>query len=501
MNRKVIIIYTIIAMVVLFTLQAPSIIIALKTESLDNGINSSIISNGISIIGIIVAAWTGLNIVQVIEKKQIYKIKREIDNLKIERKEINNNLLYQNLRSTNDLMNRRLIEMLQIREESMEAEMFYDLNVLENGFVKLYNAHYSNHFSREITNIINYAESLKRKYRRIGWLQYYLAFRTGEIYFYSGYKNRKLKEKIKYMKRAYRSYMKCSSNGIKTNDFLLREEHVAYMLNTVGNCCDSIGYAYYEISRQKDKAGYAGGEQEIDKTKCVFRCLNKKKGEDSLKKRASRYLSYAIKYFEELNGIIQEHPDITREVYIRSEGIVKEHYNKAISEKYTENYILEIYNNALKFSISNNEISRNAVYSWLSYYKKKEEKWNKDTHQQATVYSKMAVDAFPNELVFRKFEMFSLMNNYRQIVSNSDGKIIDSKKRKREKATLNSQINTQIEYLLFTSDYGKSKDMYMKEIIERYNKLIEKDGFISINQDMKDKMNNLYKSGSIPDFV
>ena len=351
-----------------------------------------IISSGITLIGVIVTVWTGLNIVQVLEKRELKMIEEEIGAVSKERLEIYKSLLYQNLRATDDFMNQYLIELLQLNEDRLNVELCYDLNMLELFFMKLYKAHYENQVIPEKGEVIEYSEHLAVKYCKEKWQEYYLQFRLGEIYFYAGYKCKDIKRKIDYMQDAYNAYQKViilQDNGnIKRNKLINNTAQMIYMLNILGNCCDALGCAY--IKRDKVATDKACGEE---------------------------YLNKAKDCFEIIDTLYANESDIKkREVYIRSYGIVMEHcYVNGIMD-YNAYEILNKYKEAVLFSISENKISRNALYVWLSFYKRNKrnvppERFHEEL-QRALTFSRLAVECFPNEEVFRKLELFALIDLY-----------------------------------------------------------------------------------------
>lgn len=351
-----------------------------------------IISSGITLIGVIVTVWTGLNIVQVLEKRELKMIEEEIGAVSKERLEIYKSLLYQNLRTTDDFMNQYLIELLQLNEDRLNAELCYDLNILELYFMKLYKAHYDNQDIPEKEEVIEYSEHLVVKYCKEKWQEYYLQFRLGEIYFYAGYKCKDIKRKIDYMQEAYNAYQKViiiKENGnIKRNKLIHNTAQMIYMLNTLGNCCDALGCAY--LKRNEVAMDKAYGKEYLDKAKDCFEII------DTL-------------YASESN--IKK-----REVYIRSYGIVMEHcYVNGIKE-YNAYEILNKYTEAVIFSIREDKISRNALYAWLSFYKRQKtnipSEYVREELQRALTFSRLAVECFPNEAVFRKLELFALIDLY-----------------------------------------------------------------------------------------
>lgn len=444
MSKKIIMIILIVIVII------PVVCLIITTLSLVNRYDissevryeSAIISNGLVLIGIIVTVWTGLNIVQILEKRQVSTLEEEIKQLKEERKEINRNILYQNLRETNDIMNLSLLQILRENEGNIEERLYYDFTIIEQYFRKLYSIHYSNLPVQEVEEAINYASIVKEKYKHRVWANYYLTFRLGEILFYAGYKNKDPDKKLNYMEKAYHSYLQCFDGeelDETIGNILIRsEKQKVYMLNTLGNTCDSISDAYNVKLKNESDA--------------------KKKAE--MVSEIKIYLGKAYKYFEQLNDIIEKRESLKREVYIRSQGVIMEHLNGNGINIFDKHAIFRKYEEALLFAIKNNNISKNSLYTWLSYYKKNEGLWDISTDKKAIVYSRLASNLFPNEIVFKKFEMFAKMNLY----GHSDNPI--------KKAEIQKDMDALMEYLNYTCNVSsETQDDYMNEINIKFKKL------------------------------
>jgi len=444
-----------IAIVLIVIVIIPIVCLVITTISLINRSDistevryeSAIMSNGLVLIGIIVTVWTGLNIVQILEKRQVSTLEEEIKQLKEERKKINRNILYQYLRETNDIMNNTLIQILRENEGKTEEGLYYDLTVLEQYFRKLYNIHYSILPVQEVEEAIKYANIVKEKYKDCVWINYYLTFRLGEILFYAGYKHKDPEKKLVYMETAYNSYLQCFDGeelSEDTGNILIRSERQkVYMLNTLGNTCDAISDAYSKKLRKESNA------KEIEK----------------MKSEIFIYLQRAYIYSDQLNNILENHKSLKREVYIRSQGVIMEHlYQNGLEPHFSEEEILTKYEEAILFAIENNDISRNSLYTWLSYYKKHEDQWNITTDKKAITYSRLASNLFPNEVVFKKFEMFAIMNLY----GHSDS---------ITKEEIKKEMDALMEYLDYTCNASsKTQDDYMSNINEKYKILIEQAG-------------------------
>ena len=245
------------------------------------------------------------------------------------------------------------------------------------------------------------------------------------------------------MTMAYQAYLQCYDGEELEEDagnILIRnEKQKVYMLNTLGNTCDSISVGYNK--------------------KLIKEGNTKKK--DELKHERDIYSGRAYKYCDMLGKALERSASLRREVYIRSQGVIMEHLYENGELNCTIDEISGKYEEAILFAIKNNDISRNSLYTWLSFYKKNENLSNYSTDKKAIIYSRLASNIYPNEIVFKEFEMFAMMNIYRH--SNN----MTKKEIKRD-------MDALMEYLNCTCNYSlEAQDDYMQEINKHYKLLTE----------------------------
>jgi len=233
---------------------------------------SSLLANGIAIIGIAVAVWTGLNIVNTLERREFEKLKEQTnivanEYLSLSRKLIDRECKYNTAeqakwinelsKTANDTGTRKLINLINsyIPEETISIT---ELVEVERYFSLVYNLHNSSYkrdlsllsFAQKGINIINKYLKISTKPELIT----YLNFRKAEFYFYSGYCLEGI-EKRKAFEKAIPIYFEISDEiGANLPQFVEVEniseifyercntntEISAYICNTIGEACSKI---------------------------------------------------------------------------------------------------------------------------------------------------------------------------------------------------------------------------------------------------------------------
>ena len=77
----------------------------------DKKAESTLLSSGLSIIGLASSVWIGLNIVQVLEKKELDALGKEVAIYRRERCELNRRNFFNNLLALDDILNRHLYKL------------------------------------------------------------------------------------------------------------------------------------------------------------------------------------------------------------------------------------------------------------------------------------------------------------------------------------------------------------------------------------------------------
>lgn len=318
-----------------------------------SSIEATLLSTGLSIIGIVIAIWSGLHIIQVLGKNKYEILESEVLQYANERKRLSYFTLLKNINLLDDELNRYLYGRLSNLDLSyINTELLFQLSQIEIEFQIIYSSHYSNTLNNVNygTSIItsldechDYTKDLSNKTKLI--IEEYITLRQAEIYFYLGYCN------YKFFFRALELYLKCFPQYKKPQnlDVIVTDPDtsplVAYLLNTLGEACSSI---IFHINKQEELSDYE-------------------------KKNKSKYKYLANEYYKSLSQLLlknQGDSKICRDVYYRNHGCALERINKKthLSDKNIFNEIVEKYQKAIDTSFHN--ISDKNFKVWLSLYKK-----------------------------------------------------------------------------------------------------------------------------------
>ena len=254
-------------------------------------VESSIISTGLSILGIAVAVWTGLNIANTIDKKRIDEIDEQIksanrqtkeiketvdtiSNVRKQQIEIDKSKLHQEMYlSGSDMATKQLIEkFISLPNESTVPYM--ELLAIEQEFRIVFNMHDSRYSDNEelkstAKHGIELAEALMLKAKN-PIVILYLKFRIAEFHFYMGYCCL-WKECTDHFKEAIKLYQECAEEfqadvpqfndneewpNIKYHNCRQRYREIsAYFCNTIGEAYSKI--VHNNQKENKDKCSDA----------------------------------------------------------------------------------------------------------------------------------------------------------------------------------------------------------------------------------------------------
>lgn len=292
-------------------------------------IQSTILSDGIAIIGLAVAVWTGLNIANLIEKREVDKLQQRVRELNEEIKERwlqqnqveKDRLLHEMLATSKDEATNELIKIFS--ELPAESEIpFLRLLDVEQKFRNVYELHRSE-FNQdenlcEIANGgISFANEIL-KYVKEPKAELYLRFRIAEFHFYMGYCYLGRK-RLEHFRTAIEKYEELA-NGFYAYvpEFVSSEVYpnINYLpckknRSISAYFCNTLGEAYSEIEREKKQLLAEGVSEDELKSyglKAVFYCAYANKlVTNSVYKRnlgcAIERTYDAIEYYEELEEI------------------------------------------------------------------------------------------------------------------------------------------------------------------------------------------------------
>ncbi len=336
----------------------------LKENSKNNQIKfetveeSSLLSTGLEIIGLVVAVWTGISIINAVSRHEVNELKEELNGIIKHMEDKNKNeFLLELLKTDSDEMSRYYYR--KFKEENIA---FSEIITVEQMFNKIYEMHSNGTMDNEI--IIKEVEELekiiKEKLENINTrykkrlVKNYLKFRKAEILFYKGYALSDEKE----VEKAYEVYDKAttiyleliSDFGIKfpkyepnnklNNDFKDKKvnryynnyELFAYFANTIGEAYGNM----------------------------VLNCPESEK--NNIEKVAEKSIFYS-----ELAVECAKNYGINKEVYYKNLGC-----NYERKERIKPNYCcnskgaLENYKKAFDLTINQSHLSKKQM--WKVYY-------------------------------------------------------------------------------------------------------------------------------------
>ena len=308
-------------------------------------VESSLLSSGLSILGIVIAVWTGLSITNAIDKKRIDAIDKQIDSITM-RLEKNSNYIdsvnkHQNkvhkeifintlLSSADDLATYQLITFFE--NESYTSDIQYLMLIeVEELFKKVYSMRESK-FLRNTSLLANAEKGIELSEKLLEkcnnqTLTIYAKYRKAEFMFYSGYCCVG-EERLNYFTSAIKIYEEVYTTF--EADIPIFEANFDYLHATFRECnknpkmsayfCNSIGEAYSKIC----ETGLILQDSKYSK-----------KTIESYGKKAIFYCSYAANW-------------INRETYWRNLGCAIERHHKVTDETYDKLY--NVYNEALNIS-------------------------------------------------------------------------------------------------------------------------------------------------------
>lgn len=426
-------------------------------------VESTILASGIAIIGIAIAVWAGLNIIQVLEKGMFddlqNKVKADADeinekiNEELESSSKEHSRFQKERRSkyrtdfitylaqSKDRLNLYLAnEFKAISEFEGDAELYLELNEIEHYFRTVYQNH-ADKIRLDETQLKLITENAKEVSKKIEELHQvsseevrrslslftrYLDLRIAESKYYYGYEPTDQKVALfeDAAKRYLKSFPKLKEPEKYASGELFLDGNViftGYMLNTVGDCyCNMLKQMVYQEGSTKF--------QETEKN--------------------------ALRYYQTLEEFMcrfKKNPHVYQEVYYRNYGCALEHIitgyrtkpdkQAEAIQKYGPK-LKEVYEKSVQLNLLDTRHEANSFYTYVSLFHKtmnlylnlqdktaedgeaysdfadcdslwKESEISKEKMdalktyaEQAEVYADFAVSAFADRLVFFKHRAF-----------------------------------------------------------------------------------------------
>lgn len=471
-------------MIVILAMMTISLICINCNQTGTAGTEGTLLSTGIAIIGVAIAVWAGLNIIQVLEKDKFELLGKEVANYRDERKILNRTMFFENLATEKNELNQyiyeKLIHSIDMENDVIPAEFYFELNAIETMFQLVYKEQMlpkrtllAPYYDEAILKCMEQKKQAKINLVNNKFVEQYLKIRVCEFYFYKGYVDKEeagncfqnvingfyeIFDELKEPKKMVEENAYINENSLLT----------VYMLNTIGE-------AYSKIIQ-------SCGEKKMKVTEYVKMQGNK-----------------AEEYYEALILLIEKVQDkrMFREVYYRNYGVALERIDRYIYNNSSmfihERKIQELYQKAINIVMSGYDDARRKTFeAWLSFYVKVmskncirtilkggELKYNlKEDIEKLIKYTDDSL--FYAEIALRMFPMFPLFRRCYAFVQR-DLAIWEIWNGKREKVhEYIEELNKMVKEILVVenirSEYEEESsfpDDYLKELIEDANRLQE----------------------------
>lgn len=252
----------------------------------DQAFQSNLLNVGLSIIGIAITIWAGLNIIQVIEKSEVAKIANQVRQFETERKAIYKKQFLGELKSQNRVILQyfyvRFVRLDEISDD-IPASIYYRLLRLEMAYKNIYSKQVREirnfekdslyDFMRDIMEILDLVKSERISLKTAQLVEEFVRTRKAEFCFNLGYDdNTPIENAVQYFENAISEYMSLYSieickriNGdmidISPNlytenlknelchivDGDISERYAIHILNTIAEAHSKIAYKFLRI--------------------------------------------------------------------------------------------------------------------------------------------------------------------------------------------------------------------------------------------------------------
>ena len=343
------------------------------TNSFEEEAEAALLASGLSIIGIAISVWAGLNVIQVLEKNKLAELSKEVSKYREERYETNRDSFYEIVNNHKDELNlyiRKMFEGIEvpIKDRAEVSDLFFICLVVEKMFQMIYQQHFlkirvtqanCETAIREIDNRLFKLESSEIFSKDI-FINYF-KLRKAEINFFLGYDVGK--------RESYRCFSEASEifadvfSGIRDLENLKKDylylfktdTFAAFMINTMGEIYSKMLHA------QADEKG----------------------SKSNLFEENERMSEGYFKILEEILSNPNSSPEVQREIYYRNYACFLERrkdYSEIFTDKEYETQIKELHQKAMEIALSKDEPTKIQVRqipskylfkAWLQFYHRK----------------------------------------------------------------------------------------------------------------------------------
>lgn len=298
-------------------------------------IEIDLISTGLSIVGLAVTVWTGLNIINVLERKEFELIKNDVEATKNALGNISNKikktdqikLLNEMYYTVEDTATKELIKIIQaIPDADISRIDFVTLLEIERRFNNVYRIRNSNgkHSDLLLHEVSQGEELIYSQLNTVNhtMITLYLKYRLAEFHFYSGYYYSG-QDGCETFKKAADLYFETAPGfnayvpkytNIPVDDIDFSFPRSKEVQKISAYFCNSIGESYSKVTEYMKKMNDYNPDNEIS-SKAIFYCAYATQWENS-------------------------------EVYLRNYGCAMEHKEEVSEQNYLQ--LKEIYDNAFR---------------------------------------------------------------------------------------------------------------------------------------------------------
>lgn len=346
---------------------------------------TSLLSTGLEVIGLAIAVWTGLNIVNLVSRNEVNEVKENLNKIREQSDKIREDLneINKNKDELNEIINNIenknkdefLSELLKTDEDEMsryyykkfkdEKVSFSKLVAIEHLFNRIYEMHVSKNvnleqMSREINELKlrieeakDYIDNISRKNKPI-LLENYFKFRQAEGLFYIGYEINNSEEKYNKYEKAVSLYL----DTVKE----LAIEFPEYKPSLITN----IDFWEKDVNKYYNNAElFAYFANTIGESYGNMALANPKSKEENIEDIAER----AIFYGKLAVDCAKKH-DINKEVYYKNLGCNYERLERIKTNNSVHNSIetLDNYRKAFELTINKPQLSKNQMWRYYFTY-------------------------------------------------------------------------------------------------------------------------------------
>ena len=399
----------------------------------DKKAEATLLASGLSIIGIAISVWAGLNIIQILGQDKLKELYEEdVAKYKEERYILNRETFLNDIGKHKDELNKYIHSLFvevnsSIQDKGEESELFFYSKFVEEQFQSIYQQHYQKvklvkeqvaPIVREIDMRIVKLGNSKIENKDI-FINYF-KLRKAEISFFLGYDVGK-RDSYKFFSDAGEAFADVF-NGIKNLDVLSvkyldyfkTDTFAAFMINTMGEVYSKMLHAQSSEKTSKSK---------------VF--------EENERMALGYY-----KILEEILSNPNSSPEVQREIYYRNHACLLERmkdYTEIFEDEKFESRIKELHQKAMEIALSKDEPTKIQVRqipskylfkAWLQFYHRKMQyvdllgictKEN-ETHknyvienmemmseyaERAALYAEIATSLYPNDIYNIKMWAFA----------------------------------------------------------------------------------------------